>query len=175
MSRRFFLSAFTREEDVLAAVRTLRREGYVIADIHAPYPVHGLDRAAGLPPSRLGWVCGAAGLLGAGSMLWFQTWTSAVSWPLDIGGKPFNSLPAFVPVVFEMGVLLAGLTTVAAFLLRSRLRPGKRPARDLPGVTDDRFVVIVEETDAAFDPVHVRRLCAGLGGVDQEERVEEAA
>jgi hypothetical protein len=175
MSRRFFLSAFTREEDLLAAVRALRRGGYVIADVHVPYPIHGLDRAAGLPPSRLGWVCGTAGFLGAGAILWFQVWTSAVSWPLNIGGKPFVSTPAFVPVVFEVGVLLAGLSTVAAFLLRSGLRPGRRPARDLPGVTDDRFVVIVEETDAAFDPERVRSLCADLGGVDPEERVEEAA
>jgi molybdopterin-containing oxidoreductase family membrane subunit len=172
-SRRVLLSAFAREEDAMAAVRTLRREGYVIADVHAPYAVHGMETAAGLPPSRLGWVCGAAGFLGAASILGFQIWTSAVDWPLNVGGKPFNSLPAFVPVVFEVGVLLGGLATVAALLMRSRLWPGKKPARAYPGVTDDRFLVVVEETDAAFDPARVRRLCAELGAVAQEERLEE--
>lgn len=172
-SRRVFLATFGREEDVLGAVRALRGEGHAIADVHAPYAVHGLERAAGLPPSRLGWVCAVAGFLGAGSILWFQHWVSAIAWPLNVGGKPFSSVPAFIPVVFEVGVLLAGLSTVAAFLVRSRLHPGKKPFRQAAGVTDDRFLVVVEEPDASFEPAKVRDLCVRFNVLEVGETWEE--
>ena len=84
-------------------------------------------------------------------MLWFQWWTSAVSWPLNVGGKPWNSLPAFVPIIFEGMVLAAGLGTVFALLVVARLRPGKKMMPIIPGVMDDRFALLVEETDATFD------------------------
>lgn len=172
-SRRVMFALFDREEDVLGAVRALRAEGHRIADIHAPYAVHGLERAAGLPPSRIGWVCAVAGFSGAGFMLWFQSWTSAVSWAVNVGGKPFNSVPAFIPVTFEAAVLLGGLATVAAFLVRSRLYPGRQPARNLPRLTDDRFLVVIEEPDAAFDPGKVRALCTSFRAVSVEETNEE--
>jgi ActD protein len=172
-SRRLLYALFEREEDVLGAVRALRKEGHRIADVHAPYAVHGLDRAAGLPPSRIGWVCAVAGFLGAGAMLWFQRWTSAVSWAINVGGKPFNSVPAFVPVTFEVAVLLGGLSTVAAFLIRSRLYPGRQPARNLPRLSDDRFLVVVDEPDASFDPARVGALCRSFGAVSVEEALEE--
>jgi hypothetical protein len=171
-TRRMLMSVFGREEDAVAAVATLRRHGYIPDAIHAPWASHALLEAAGLPHSRLGWVCAAAGCLAAGLTLLFEIWTSASSWPLNVGGKPFNSLPAFVPPVFEAGVLFAGLSTVAAFFLVSRLYPGKRAAVPRPGVTDDEFVLLLEEKDATFDPVAVEALCRSCGAVAVEERIE---
>src|SRR5581483_7614790 len=118
--------------------------------VHTPYPVHGLDRMLGLRHSRLGWVCAIAGFTGAGLALLFEVWTSATSWALDVGGKPFASIPAFIPVVFEVGVLSAALATVVALFLRSRLIPG-RSAAIVKGTTDARFTVIVDARDASFD------------------------
>jgi hypothetical protein len=172
MSRRYLMSVFDREETAVAAVEALRRRGYPIGAIHAPYASHDLLRASGLPHSRLGWVCAVAGFGSAALMLWFQVWTSAVSWPLNVGGKPFASIPAFVPAMFEVGVLLGALATVAAFFLRSRLWPGKVPRLPRPRVTDDEFVVFLEEKDAAFDPAEARELCRRCGAVLVEERVE---
>lgn len=151
MSERQMLLTFDREETLVAAVRDLRQSGFAIADIHTPYAIHGLEQAAGFGPSRLGWVCAIGGFLAAGSMLLFQSWTSAVDWAINVGGKPFNSIPAFIPATFEVGVLAGGLGTVLAFLIRSRLYPGKEPELPDEGVTDDRFVVIVDENDASFD------------------------
>jgi hypothetical protein len=172
MSRRMLMSVFDREEDAVAAVRTLKQHGYAPDAIHAPWASHALLEAAGLPHSRLGWVCAAAGFLAAGLTLLFEIWTSASSWPLNVGGKPFNSLPAFVPPMFEAGVLFAGLATVAAFFVRSRLYPGKRAAVPWSGVTDSAFVLLLEEKDAAFDPAAVRALCRSCGAVAVEERIE---
>ncbi len=148
MSSPPLIGVFDREQDVLAAVRHLHREGLAIADVQTPYAVHGLDEAAGLRRSRLGWVCAIAGLSAAVAMLVFQTWTSAAAWPINVGGKPFASTPAFVPVMFEVGVLAGGLSTVLALLLVSRLYPGKKPRLSHPGVTDDRFVVVIEASGA---------------------------
>jgi ActD protein len=174
MSRRLLIASFTGEDDLLAAVRELRRLGHVPAAIHSPYAVHGLERAAGLAPTRLPVVCALFGFSGAAAAFAFQAWVSAVDWRLDVGGKPFNSLPAFVPVIFEVGVLLAGLGTVAVFLLRSRLYPGRRASLPLPRLTDDRFVVVLEERSATFDAVATRRLLDALGADRVEERIVDS-
>lgn len=174
MSRRIVLGVFADESDLLNVTREARESGLQIIDAFTPYAVHGLDAAMGLRASRLPWVCFFAAITGAALKLWFEFWTSMVDWPLNIGGKPWNSLPAFVPVTFEVMVLSAGLATVFVFLLLARLRPGKQPAVAHPRVTDDRFVLVLEETDARFDLASVRRLFAKHGALTIEERLEEA-
>jgi len=175
VSRRVFLGFFADERNVLAATLAVREKGHTVVDVHTPYAVHGLDRAMGLPASRLPWVCFALGLAGAALKVYFEFWTTAVDWPLNVGGKPFNSLPAFVPVTFEVMVLFAGVSTVLAFLWVTGLRPGRRAATPDRAVTDDRFVLVIEERDAAFDPAEMRSLLASFGAVHMEERVLEAA
>jgi hypothetical protein len=175
MSRRIVLGVFEREEDILGATREARARGLRVIDTYTPYAVHGLDKAMGLGPSRLPWVCFALGLLGAGLKVWFEFWTTAVDWPLNVGGKPWNSLPAFVPVTFEVMVLFAGVSTVLAFFFLARLRPGKKVRLIYPGVTDDRFVLVLEETDAAFDLAKVKRMLDDFHAVASEERLEEEA
>lgn len=174
MSRRIVLGVFADDSNLLNATREARASGWKIVDAFTPYAVHGLDAAMGLRASRLPWVCFLAAITGAALKLWFEFWTSMVDWPLNVGGKPWNSLPAFVPVTFEVMVLSAGLTTVLVFLVLARLRPGKRPILAYQGVTDDRFVLVLEETDARFDLASVRRLFAKYGAVAIEERLEEA-
>ncbi len=171
MSRRFLIGIFEREQDVLAATRTARERGLKVADVYTPYAVHGLDEAMGLQPSRLPWVCFALGLFGAAFKVWFEFWTTAVDWPINVGGKPWNSLPAFVPITFEVMVLFAGVSTVIAFFLVSRLRPGKKPRLAAPGVTNDRFALVLEQNDAAFDPERIGRMLEGFNAVEVREEV----
>jgi mono/diheme cytochrome c family protein len=169
---RLFVGVFEQDGDVAAAAEAAREHGLHIADVYTPYAVHGLDRALGLRPSRLSGACLLFGLLGVGVALWLQFWTSAVDWPLNVGGRPWNSLPAFVPVTFELMVLCAGLGVVATFLAVSRLYPGKGTRLPYPGVTDNRFVLVLKETDAAFDAGTTRRLLEHHGAVHTEEREE---
>lgn len=174
MNRRFFVGIFESEDDILGATSEARRDGYEIADVYTPYAVHGLDEAMGLAPTRLPWVCFAFGLLGAALKVWFEFWTTAIDWPINVGGKPWNSLPAFVPITFEVMVLVAGLSTVAAFLWTCRLRPGK-PARLVdPDVTNHRFVLVLVENSAGFDVAEAGRLCETHHAVHTEERVERS-
>jgi hypothetical protein len=174
MSRRVFVGVFEREEDIHGAVRAVRERGWNIVDIYTPYAVHGLERAAGFKPSRLPWVCFFFAVVGATFKVWFEFWTTTVSWPVNVAGKPWNSLPAFVPVTFEVMVLFAGVGTVIAFFLAVGLRPGKKAVLPHPRVTDDRFALLVEETDAAFNPAEARAICARFNAVHTEEREEGA-
>ena len=174
MSRRVIVGVFAEEEGLLGVTRAARAQGLRVIDAYTPYPVHGLDSAIGLRPSRLPWICFLAAITGAALKLWFEFWTTMVDWPLNVGGKPWNSLPAFVPVTFEVMVLSAGLTTVFAFLVLARLWPGKRPSLVFHGITDDRFVLVLEESNAQFDLERVRKLLEKFGAVRVEERLEEA-
>lgn len=172
MSRHVFLGTFEDETDLLAATSASRTQGYAIVDAFTPYAVHGLDRAMGLGQSWLPWACaglGAAGLLFA---TWFQFWTTTRSWPINVGGRPWNSLPAFVPVMFELMVLCAGVGVVLTFLIARRLGPWREPEIVDPRVTHDRFVLMLDA--GASDPRAVRRLFADCHAVAFEERdVEE--
>ena len=171
MSERVLLAAFDHEDDLLAAVAAVRGHGLRIVDAFTPYAVHGLDRALGLRASRLPWVCFACGMVGALGMLWFEHWTASIDWALDVGGKPWNSLPSDIPVAFEAAVLLAGFGSVFALFAVCRLFPGKRPTIVDPGVTDDRFVLVIAESDAAFDTDVVRGLLKEFHVVQTEERL----
>jgi len=172
MSRRLLVSFFESESDILGATKVARECGYKIVDAYTPFAVHGLDEAMGLKPTALPWVCLGFGLAGAASKLWYEFWISVTSWPVNVGGKPLGSLPAFIPVTFEITVLFAGIGTVLGFFLVSRLWFGKRPKIFYDGVTDGQFVLVLEETDAAFDVREIRKLFEPYHVGRMEERVE---
>ncbi len=171
MSKRVILATFEHEDDLLAATTAIRGKGLRIIDAFTPYAVHGLDRAMGWQPSRLPWVCFVCGMVGALGMLWFEHWTASVSWALNVGGKPWNSLPSDVPVAFEAAVLLAGFGSVFALLAVSRLFPGKHGQAIRPRVTDDRFVLVIDEADASFDLKAVKLLLREFRALDVEEEL----
>ncbi len=172
MRRRILIGRFAHEEDVLAAVRAARKIGFRIADVYTPYAVHGLDQAMGLRPSRLPWACFVFGLMGAALALGFQFWAMAVSWPVNVGGKPWNSLPAFVPVAFELTVLFAGLGVVLALFIRSRMFLGKEANPLFAHTTDDQFVLVLENRGAGFDGSAARKLMLDAHALRVEEREE---
>jgi hypothetical protein len=171
MSQRLLLATFEHESDLLAATKAVRERGLTIVDAYTPYAVHGLDEALGLKPSRLPWVCFIFGMIGALGMLWFEHWTASVAWPLNVGGKPWNSLPSDVPVGFEAAVLLAGLSSVLALFAVSRLFPGKRANAFSPRVSDDRFVLVIDEANSAFNASAIGQLLRQFHAVGIEERI----
>lgn len=147
---RYTAAVFDKAEDLIGAAAEARQEGFEIHDAFTPYPVHGLDWAVGLQRSRLTWIAFFAGLLGLSSGLLLQWWTSVYSWPLIIGGKPFNSFPLFIPVAFELTVLFSGLIAIGVLFLRNRLwLTSKKKTFDR--VTDDSFVLVLQQSDGSFD------------------------
>ena len=172
MGRRLHIGAFDDAHDLLHAVTACRAHGLEVVDVISPYPVHGLDEALGLRRSRLPWVCLAGGVAGLSLGLWFQYWSSATDWPVDVGGRPFDSLPAFMVVAFETTILFAGLATAAALLLRCRLRPSRLPRPGLERTTDDELLLVVREVDARFAPGTHAAVLTEHGARDVREEVE---
>lgn len=103
----YVLAEFPVEAALLEAARTLRKGGHEGLDIHSPYPLHGADEALGLPRSKVPLVALTGGLVGAISGYLLQWYTVGFAWPLNVGGRPPHSAPAFIPVTFELGVLFA--------------------------------------------------------------------
>jgi hypothetical protein len=172
MSKRLFIGVFEDEDDTLDAIHASRARGLKVVDVHGPYAFHGVEEAMGLPPSRLPWIVFLLGLAGAAFKVWFEFWTTSVDWPINVGGKPFNSWPAFVPVTFEVMVLCAGLAAVFSFLIVCRLYPGKKAVMPIAGVTNNRFAVIVEESDSTFDVAEMQHLFRGFHAVHMEEQIQ---
>src|SRR5262245_37589460 len=95
------LALYEDPDTLLRAAAQVREHGFAGADAYTPYPVHGLSEALGIRRSWVPYVTLVMGLIGAGLGLLLQIWTSAVDWPIIVGGKPFVSLPAFIPITFE--------------------------------------------------------------------------
>ena len=168
------LATFEHEDDLLAAIKELRSKGHKIIDVFTPYAIHGLDGAMGLKPSRLTWVCFIGGMVGALGMLWFEYWIGAVAWAINVGGKPWNSLPSNVPVAFEAAVLLAGFGSVFALFAVARLYPGKQANQPSLRVTDDQFVIVLDKENLEIDTEQVEEMLQPLNLVELEERVVAA-
>jgi hypothetical protein len=149
-SVRYTAAFFETEDDLLEGAEDARRSGFEIHDVFTPFAVHGMDRAVGLAPSRLTWIAFAAGAFGLVFALALQVWTSAYDWPLNVGGKPFNSFPLFIPVAFELTVLFSGLIAIGVLFARNRMWLFSR-RRIFERVSDDRFVLVLSQQDASFD------------------------
>ncbi len=137
------LAFFEGPSALIDATAKVRDARYQYFDTFTPFPVHGLEAAQGLRRSPIPYITFIAGLTGGSLAFLFQYWTSAVDWPLNVGGKPFNSWPAFIPICFELTVLFAGLSTVAAMFLFKGLPNIRRKALD-PGLTRDKFALLIE-------------------------------
>ena len=174
MTRRGMVVSFADEVGLLAAVRQGPARGFEVVEVFAPYPVHGLPEALAVRPSRLNRVGLVAGLAGLAGGIALQVWTSVFDWPANVGGRPLNSMPAFVPVAFELAVLFAGVSVVAAFLLSLRRSPRPPDVAAAAGSLDDRLVAVLAATDARFDgPALPAELVAEHGAVAVEERLLE--
>lgn len=148
------------------ACEKVRDAGYKKWDACTPFPVHGLDKAMGLPSSKLPWFVLVAGILGGTGILVFAVWASAYDYPLNIGGKPTWSIPAFIPVVFECTVLLSALTAAFGMFVINKLPTFNHPLFNLKSfekVTDDKFFIVIEKSDLLFDLVATEKLLHSTG------------
>ena len=160
---KLLFGVFSDEEDMMKAGEFLKDHKVPIHDIYTPFPVHGLDEILQIRRSRLPYVTFLAALLGCGFAFWFQIWTSKASWPLNIGGKPFNSFVAFIPVAFEITVLFGALITVAFFFYRCGLFPGKEEKTLDKSITNYNFVIAIEHNTSAIDPDYVTQVMKAYG------------
>lgn len=156
---------FDDDHKCVEAARKMREAGYKKFDAITPFPVHGMEEAVGIPRSPIPWVTFTAGVLGASAGLFFQYWTSAVNWQTLVGGMPFFSIPAFIPVTFEVTILFGALSSVGAMLALCGLPKVDPPILD-PDLTSHKFAIWVPETEAGFDATKTMELLKSLGAQD---------
>ena len=166
-------STFKTPDEIIKAAKKVADSGYTNFDVNTPYPVHGMDGAMKIKPSKLGFVTLVMGVTGATLALLFMYWTMSVDYRMVIGGKPFFALPAFIPVTFEVTVLLATVSTVIAMIaLFFRLPDNKHPLHDteyMKSVSADKYGIVIEASDAKFNEQQVTDLFKNLGAFNVEE------
>lgn len=174
MARRspFFgiMAEFHDPTKVTEAARAAYAAGYRRMDAYTPYPIEELAEALGYRSrGRLPRLVLLGGLLGGAGGFGLQYWTSVIAYPLNVGGRPLNSWPAFIPITFETTILAAALTAVLGMLALNGLPQPYHPAFNVPEfalASRDRFFLCIEETDPSFDPEATRQFLKGLGPVE---------
>lgn len=169
------LAEFETPDSLLAAARRVREAGYTRWDAYSPYPVHGLDRAMGLRDTRLPWIVLAAGIAGTASGILMQWWMNAIDYAFVVGGKPLFSLPAQIPIAFEVTILFSAIACVVAMFAFNGLPRFTHPAfgsARFRRVTTDRFFIAIEAADPRFDIEHTEAFLRDAGSA-QVEWLEE--
>jgi hypothetical protein len=154
---------FTDEAGIAAAAGRLRGQGLARIDAFTPYPVAALDPVLPRPMVALPVIVFCAGCIGLAVGFGMQWYGAAVGYPLNIGGRPLASWPAFIPIAFEITVLCAVFGAFFGFLALARLPRPYQPVTVIPGfarATQDRFFLLVDETDAQFDAAKVQAMVA---------------
>ena len=168
------IASFDKIDEFLAAVVKVREAGFSRWDTHTPFVVHGLDAAMGIKPTKLPFLVFGAGLTGCAAGIGLQWFTNAYDYPFLISGKPIFSLPANIPVAFEMTILFAAISALVGMLAFNGLPQLSHPlhsSRLMKRATDDRFLISIEAADPKFDPINTRELLESLEPL-QVEAVE---
>jgi hypothetical protein len=148
------MAEYASEKALLSAVAAARARGYRALDAYAPFPVDGLDEALGLPDSPMPLIILAGGVTGCATGYFLQYWASVLSYPLNSGGRPLNSWPAFIPVTFELTILFASLAAAFGMILINGLPMPYHPVFNVPRfslASRSRFFLLVESRDPLFE------------------------
>jgi hypothetical protein len=169
------MAEFESVDSVVEAAARVRRAGFMRWDVHSPFPIHGIDPVMGIRPTILPWLVlggGLSGLIGGMALQWY---CNAFDYPIIISGKPFWSLPANIPIIFECTVLLSAITAVFGMFALNGLPMLYNPlfkSERFRRVTDDRFFIVIDASDRRFDEAETTKLLQDAGAV-AIERVED--
>lgn len=156
------------EHKMVEAARKTREAGVGNFEAISPFPLHGIDEAMGIPRSFIPWVTFTFGLAGCLFGLWLTWWTSAVNWPIIIGGKPMWSLPAFIPIIFELTILFGALSSVGALIFICGL-PKIEPQVIDPDLSSHKFALFVPRSAKGFDEKKISDLFRQMGASEVKE------
>jgi hypothetical protein len=148
------MAEFDKPADLVRACRAAREAGYRRMDAYTPFPMEAVFEALDLDRNAMPLIVLCGGILGGLAGLGLQYWVSVVAYPLNVGGKPFFSLPAFIPVTFELAILIAALFAVLGMLALNGLPMPYHPVFNVPSfalASRDRFFLCIESADPKFD------------------------
>ena len=170
--KKFVVGAFDDEAVLFPAVKSVRKAGYKIHDVYTPMPIHGLDAVMGLRDTSLHTAGFIYGITGTATAFSFITWVFTTDWPMNIGGKPFFSLPAWIPIMFELTVLFASVGMVLTFCYLCQMAPFVKKDHFHPRSTDDLFVMAIECSEKTKDG-EVTEFLQSLGAKEVTTQMKE--
>jgi hypothetical protein len=159
------MAEFDAPEKILAAAERARNEGYEHMDAYTPFPMEELTDALGIRHSKLSLFVLCCGITGMLTGFFFQYWTMAVDYPLNIGGRPLNSWPLWIPVTFELTILFSSIGAVVGMIFRNGLPRPLHPVFNVDRfdlATKDKFFLCIEASDPKFDKEKTRTFLTGL-------------
>lgn len=165
------LAEFRNPKELLDAAKRVKDSGFSDFDAYTPFPFHGLEEAMGLKKSKLGWMVVAGGLAGGGGILWLMIWVMTDAWTLNISGKPLLNLPIYVPITFEITVLISAFAAVFGMLYLNGLPKFNNALFNVDRfekATDDGFFICIEATDNLFSEKSVNKLFTDAGATHIE-------
>ncbi len=165
------LAEFRNPKELVDAAERVRDTGYNDFDTYAPFAIHGMDKAMGLKKSKLGWIVVAGGLTGGIGILWLMIWVMTDAWMLNISGKPLLNLPIYVPITFEITVLLSSFAALFGMLYLNGLPKHHNPLFNVERfkkASDDGFFICIEATDNMFSEETVTKLFTDVGATHIE-------
>ncbi len=168
--KNFVLAIFEDEDVLIDAVKQVRNDGVKIKEVYTPFPIHGLDTALGYKMSRLPIAAFLFGMTGTILALTMMFYMMGFDWPMNIGGKNFVALPPFIPVTFEVTVLLSALGMVATFLIVSDLKPYKIPRMFDIRSTDDKFVMAIDLSENTKNKEEISQILHKSGASEVNEK-----
>lgn len=168
------MAEFDAPEKLLAAARRAYQQGYRRMDAYTPFPIEGLAEAIGFHRNQLPLLVLLGGLFGALAGYGLLYYAEVIDYPLNVGGKPFHSWPAFIPITFETTVFFAALAAVLGMLALNGLPMPYHPVFNVPRfalATRDRFFLCIEARDSQFDLEGTKQFLESLGpqGVSEVE------
>ena len=167
----FVLGVYDDEDVLLHAVEEVRSSGIKIQEVYSPYPVHGLDHVLGYKRSRLPIAAFLFGILGTTLALLMQYYMMLFDWPMIIGGKDYASFPAFIPVTFELTVLLAAFGMVGVFMISSNLKPWAQPRIFDLRSTDDKHIMAIDiANNSAMDIAKIEDILKSSGATEVNKK-----
>jgi Protein of unknown function (DUF3341) len=169
-NKHYLVGIFDDEDILLHAVEQIRDKGVKIQEVYSPFPVHGLDEALGYRRTRLPIAAFLFGLTGTGLALLMQIWMLGYDWPMIIGGKNFASLPPFIPVTFELTVLISALGMVATFLIVSDMKPYNWPRSYDLRSTDDKHVMAIDLDSNKLSKADIGQILKESGAEEVNEK-----
>lgn len=168
-NKKYLVGVFDSEHKLVNAFENALGKGVVIEEVYTPFPIHEI--LVGMKKkTRISYAAFFFGVFGAMSFLGFMYYAAVISWPLQFGGKPFNTFPSFIVVTIVGTILTVTILTLLTFSVRSKIFPGKKAVIIDPRVTDDKFIIVLDQDKMGMETAAAARLFESFGASEVYEK-----